>query len=291
MSTAAMPTENKQELSSLERAAERIDKALAQIDSLNGEAKTKALELKNAVDEFHALGLRSIVRRLKSDAEGKRLLFELIDEPEVYALLAMHKLLRPDIATRVRQVIERIRPFVQSQGGEAELVEVTASTVSLRLSGACNGCSSTAGVLRGEIEEAIRASVPEVVEIKVLAQEVSAPLITIEALLGSARKEKWTTGPSLADVSEEKPFRFDLGESSVLFVRMAGQIQAFENACAHQGLPLERGFFDTASGTITCPWHGFRFDCMTGECLTAPQAQLKTIPVRVVDGTIQVRLP
>ena len=150
-----------------------------------------------------------------------------------------------------------------------------------------------AWVNRSEVNLAIDAlrSVPEVVEVKVLAQEVSAPLITIEALLGSARKEKWTTGPSLADVSEEKPFRFDLGESSVLFVRMAGQIQAFENACAHQGLPLERGFFDTASGTITCPWHGFRFDCMTGECLTAPQAQLKTIPVRVVDGTIQVRLP
>ena len=31
---------------------------------------------------------------------------------------------------------------------------------------------------------------------------------------------------------------------------------------------------------FTCPWHGFRFDCMTGECLTAPQAQLEQVPLR-----------
>ena len=43
------------------------------------------------------------------------------------------------------------------------------------------------------------------------------------------------------------------------------------------------------SRNFTCPWHGFRFDCMTGECLTAPQAQLEQVPLRVYSGRIMVR--
>jgi nitrite reductase/ring-hydroxylating ferredoxin subunit/Fe-S cluster biogenesis protein NfuA len=283
-------TEIRPELSPLERAAARMDRAVEQVNALEGDARKRALEMKSAFEEFNSLGLRSIVRRLKDDPNGKQLLFELIDQPEVYALLAMHKLLRPDIATRVKTVIERILPYLQTQGGDADLVEVTATTVTLKLSGACNGCSATAGILRGEIEEAVRQGVPEIAEVKVLSRDVSAPLITIETLLGNSKREKWAIGPAIVEIPEEKPFRFDIGETSLLFIRMRGRIQAFENACAHQGLPLERGFFDAEAGTITCPWHGFRFDCLTGECLTAPQAQLKTIPVRVANGGVEVRL-
>jgi nitrite reductase/ring-hydroxylating ferredoxin subunit len=46
---------------------------------------------------------------------------------------------------------------------------------------------------------------------------------------------------------------------------------------------------DMESRTITCPWHGFRFDCLSGECLTAPQAQLEQVPVRVDGGQVMVR--
>jgi len=293
----AIPAPAPEIKSPLERAAERVDRAVTQVDSLTGEDREKALELKRALEEFHLVGLRRIVQRLKEDPNGKALLFALIDEPEVYALLAMHKLVRPDIATRVRTVVDRIQPYVQSHGGDVELVEVTASTASVRLSGAGTGCSSTASSLRTGVEEAIKEAVPEITEVKVLAPNVSAPLITIDALLSNSRKEVWHHGPMLDEVEEGTPFRFalevksNLTADSLVFVRSGDTIQAFENACAHLGLPLERGIVDIADGTITCPWHGFRFDCMTGECLTAPQAQLNTIPVRVTHGVIEVKLP
>ncbi len=284
--------------SPLELAAQRVDSALEHASALTGEAREKALELKQALEEFHQLGLRRIVQHLKSDPQGKQILFTLIDEPEIYALLAMHKLVRPDIVTRVRTVIDRIRPYVQSHGGDVELVEVTSTIASVQLSGACNGCSATASSLRTGIEEAIIEGVPEITEVKVITAQVSAPIITIEALLSSAKKEKWTPGPSIGELHEGQLLRFDLEHDkdhnpadSLLFVRVGESIQAFENACAHQGLPLERGIFDPEAGTITCPWHGFRFDCLSGECLTAPQAQLKIIPVRVVEGIIEVKLP
>jgi nitrite reductase/ring-hydroxylating ferredoxin subunit len=76
---------------------------------------------------------------------------------------------------------------------------------------------------------------------------------------------------------------------SILLVNLENRLSAYRNACAHQGRPLDGGLFDAESGTITCPWHGFCFDAGSGECLTAPQAQLEPFPLKVQDGVIWVR--
>ena len=63
---------------------------------------------------------------------------------------------------RVEKVIERIRPAVQMDGGDIELVEVTDGIVKLRLVGSCHGCPSSMMTLQAGIERAIRAEVPEI---------------------------------------------------------------------------------------------------------------------------------
>lgn len=64
---------------------------------------------------------------------------------------------------RVARVINLIRPAVQSDGGDVELVEVTPEgVVRIRLHGACVGCPSSAVTLQVGIERNLRAHVPEV---------------------------------------------------------------------------------------------------------------------------------
>ncbi len=64
---------------------------------------------------------------------------------------------------RVEAVIERIRPAVQSDGGDVELVEVTAAgVVRIRLHGACVGCPSSSMTLHMGIERNVRDIIPEV---------------------------------------------------------------------------------------------------------------------------------
>ena len=63
---------------------------------------------------------------------------------------------------RVEQVINRIRPAVQMDGGDIELVDVTDGIVTLRLVGSCHGCPSSMMTLKAGIERAIQAEVPEV---------------------------------------------------------------------------------------------------------------------------------
>ena len=67
------------------------------------------------------------------------------------------------IHDRVQQVIERIRPAVQSDGGDLELVNVTEEgVVQVRLHGACIGCPSSTMTLHMGIERNVREKIPEV---------------------------------------------------------------------------------------------------------------------------------
>jgi nitrite reductase/ring-hydroxylating ferredoxin subunit len=99
----------------------------------------------------------------------------------------------------------------------------------------------------------------------------------------------WCAGPKVDEVTAEKPVAFEGGRAKILVLRVKDEFRAFRNACAHVGLPLERGMCDVGAGTITCPWHGFRFDSNTGECLSAPQCQLEPFPLRVTAGAIWVK--
>ena len=73
----------------------------------------------------------------------------------------------PCVYERVNAVIERIRPAVQSDGGDVEFVELTdRGVVRVRLHGACVGCPSSTITLKMGLERNIREKVPEVVSVE-----------------------------------------------------------------------------------------------------------------------------
>ena len=68
---------------------------------------------------------------------------------------------------RVDAIINRIRPAVQSDGGDLELVDVTdAGVVQIRLHGACVGCPSSSMTLHMGIERNVREKIPEVTAVE-----------------------------------------------------------------------------------------------------------------------------
>ncbi len=65
--------------------------------------------------------------------------------------------------TKVEEVINRIRPALQRDRGDVELVEVTAdNVVKVRLKGACGSCPMSMMTLKGGIEAEMKRSIPEV---------------------------------------------------------------------------------------------------------------------------------
>ena len=68
---------------------------------------------------------------------------------------------------RVQQALEKIRPALQADGGDVELVEVTEDgVVKVALQGACRGCPMSQLTLTNGVERVIKEEVPEVVRVE-----------------------------------------------------------------------------------------------------------------------------
>ncbi len=65
---------------------------------------------------------------------------------------------------KVKEVLEKIRPSLQADGGDVELVDVDSESgiVKVRLQGACAGCPMSQMTLRNGIERILKQQIPEV---------------------------------------------------------------------------------------------------------------------------------
>ena len=66
---------------------------------------------------------------------------------------------------KVEMVLAQVRPLLQADGGNVELVEASDGVVKLKLTGACNGCPMASMTLRQGIERILKEQLPEVKEV------------------------------------------------------------------------------------------------------------------------------
>lgn len=71
-----------------------------------------------------------------------------------------------EITKKISDAIEQVRPFLQNDGGDISLVEVTEDlTVRVELHGACGSCPYSLMTLKNGVEQAIRKEVPQIKEV------------------------------------------------------------------------------------------------------------------------------
>ncbi|OIJ20946.1 hypothetical protein BKP45_07745 [Anaerobacillus alkalidiazotrophicus] len=71
-----------------------------------------------------------------------------------------------EIKEQVQEVLNKLRPFLQRDGGDVELVDIEDGIVKVRLTGACGTCPSSTITLKAGIERALLEEVPGVKEIE-----------------------------------------------------------------------------------------------------------------------------
>ena len=71
-----------------------------------------------------------------------------------------------DIEQRIIAVIDKLRPFLMSDGGMIDFVKYEDGIAYVKLSGACEGCDMLEYTLKDGIEIAITSEVPEVIEVR-----------------------------------------------------------------------------------------------------------------------------
>jgi 3-phenylpropionate/trans-cinnamate dioxygenase ferredoxin component len=69
----------------------------------------------------------------------------------------------------------------------------------------------------------------------------------------------------------------------VCLIRRGRLVSALHDECTHQGMPLSAGEV-LPDGTIECPWHGARFDCVTGALRRGPAEEDVAAFIVRVDG-------
>lgn len=70
------------------------------------------------------------------------------------------------LRARIEHTLERLRPALQADGGDVELVEVDGSIARVKMMGACGGCPMSMMTLKAGIEAAIVDAVPEITAVE-----------------------------------------------------------------------------------------------------------------------------
>ncbi len=73
---------------------------------------------------------------------------------------------KSELYIRVEEVINAIRPYIQGDGGDIALIDVSDDgVVKVQLRGACTGCPHAAMTLKAGVERTLRENIPEVREV------------------------------------------------------------------------------------------------------------------------------
>jgi Fe-S cluster biogenesis protein NfuA len=151
----------------LDRRLERVDELIRRLEAgADPSVRTVTQELVATLMELHAAGLDRVLTLLRASPDAGATLERLAADELVQSVLLLHGLHPVGIETRVREALEKTRPYLRSHGGNVELVAVEPDgTVRLRMQGSCHGCPSSAVTLKLAIEKAIQEAAPDVLAI------------------------------------------------------------------------------------------------------------------------------
>lgn len=94
---------------------------------------------------------------------------------------------------------------------------------------------------------------------------------------------------ALTDFPEGTARLIQVGKNPVLVINRLGSFVAFDDYCPHRAGPLSEGV--RTPSTITCPWHGAKFDLDTGEPISGPcRRGLRMHRIAMEKGQVYLRL-
>jgi Fe-S cluster biogenesis protein NfuA len=145
--------------------ADRVEALLEEVERLGDpEARETALELVRGLLDLYGDGLARIVGHIAEHDDGA--LAEALAGDELVAhLLLLHGLHPIALERRVHGALAEVRPYLESHGGNVELLGIEEGVVRLQLQGSCSGCPSSAVTLKHAVEDAIHKAAPDVAEI------------------------------------------------------------------------------------------------------------------------------
>ncbi len=97
----------------------------------------------------------------------------------------------------------------------------------------------------------------------------------------------YTEVASIHEIPEGRSKLFNIDGKPIAVFNIKGRYHAVLNVCPHRGGPLCEGDLDES--VISCPWHGFQFDVVSGTCMMDPMTRATTFEVKVEGDKIFIK--
>jgi Fe-S cluster biogenesis protein NfuA len=132
------------------------------------------VDVKISVQRLHAVELPK--RTPEKFAQLLRIVLNCVLLPHYWLFKQMNTGNSMDLVARIEEALQQLRPFLEADGGNVRLVEVTEDNqVKLELLGACRSCSMNMMTFKAGIEEAIRRAAPEVRAVEAINLQAVVP--------------------------------------------------------------------------------------------------------------------
>jgi Fe-S cluster biogenesis protein NfuA/nitrite reductase/ring-hydroxylating ferredoxin subunit len=253
------------------------------------------VEAIQALLSLHGDGLARVVQVLEESDEEK-VLQQLCSDEVVGGLLLLHGVHPLPLETRVRQALDKVRPYLASHGGNVDLLEVREASVSLRLEGSCDGCPSSAMTLKYAIEQAISETAPDVMAIHVAGvtppQPTAGfiPLTQIRPAEKAAPDADWREVRGLEGLEPSAIRVVEVGETRLVSCRLGESWYAYRDVCPGCSGSLRGAHLEAV--ILACPTCGRRFDVRhAGRSIDDASQHLEPVPLLIEGGVVRVAIP
>ena len=238
-------------------------------------ARDLADALAAAIVQLYGEGLERIFGALEPDVRAA-----LAEDGVVASLMLIHGLYPVDLETRVREALETVRPYMESHGGDVELLGVVDGVARLRLEGSCSSCAASTSTLELAVERALQEHAPDLLGMDVEGVVAPPPRPETEAVV------EWVELDGAAGL--ERGRIVGIGDDLVV-ANVAGTLLAYRDRCAGCGSSLADGVL--IGGKLSCVTCSRRYDLpRAGRCVDEDGLQLEPVPLLRNGGPVRVAL-
>jgi Fe-S cluster biogenesis protein NfuA/nitrite reductase/ring-hydroxylating ferredoxin subunit len=261
-------------------------------------------ELVSAVVQMYGAGLERIVRALMSAGPaGEETARALAEDPMVATLLLIHDLHPVPLEQRVQAALESVRPYMESHGGNVELLSLQDGVARLRLRGSCSDCSASSVTLELAIKQALEEAAPDLegLEVEGVAEQdqmtnmlpmASAPQPSgfelPMVISGAPPAPAWYELEAL-DLTPGHVTGVEIAGARLAVANVDGTLLAYGDKCAGCGAPVHGGTLQ--EGALTCAGCGRSFFLPgAGRSMDDDRLQLEPVPLLRERGSVKVAL-
>lgn len=289
-----------------EELVQRVQELQEQLEAAGATAPRQLVEeLVARVVQMYGAGLERIMDAVAAAGEpGQRIAAQLTDDPLVATLLLIHDLHPVPLADRVQAALDSVRPYMESHGGNVELLSLEHGVARIHLRGSCSDCSASSVTLELAIKQALEEAAPDLegLEVEGVAPQtiggVGLPMVTGSGPSGMelpvvvsdpAPAPSWFEVEAVEGLGEGAVTAVPVAGRELVIANVDGTLLAYRNACSGCGGPLHEG--SLREGALACPGCGRSFFLpRAGRSMDDDRIQLEPVPLLRDAGRVKVAL-